>query len=67
MKEPAISVILEEVVPGEGGLDVASFVRGLQGLPQEVPLMIEHLSGEVDYDRAAAHYRDVARGEGIDL
>jgi len=67
MQEPAISVILEEVRAGTGGLDIAAFVRGLHGLPQEVPLMLEHLSSEEEYDLAAAHYREVARGEGIGL
>lgn len=67
MREPAISVILEEVRAGEGGLDIGAFVRGLQGLPQEVPLMLEHLSSEAEYDLAAAHYRKVARAEGIEL
>ena len=67
MQEPAISVILEEVRAGEGDLDIGAFVRGLQGLPQEVPLMLEHLSSEEEYDLAAAHYRKVALAEGIEL
>jgi len=65
LKEPAISVILEEVMPGEGGLDIAALLRGLHQLPQEVPLMLEHLAGEKEYDQAAAHYRKVGLGEGI--
>ena len=65
LREPAISVILEEVVPGEGGLDIGAFLRGLHRLPQEVPLMLEHLANEAEYDRGAAHYRKVALRDGI--
>ncbi len=65
MKEPAISVILEEVLAGEGALDIAAFLRCLHKLPQEVPLMLEHLKDEAEYDLAAAHYRKVAAQERI--
>jgi len=67
LREPAISVILEEVIAGEGGLDIASFLRGLHKLPQEIPLMLEHLKDEAEYDKAAAHYRKVAAQEGISI
>jgi sugar phosphate isomerase/epimerase len=67
LREPAISVILDEVIPGQGGLDVAAFVRGLHRLPREVPLMLEHLADEREYDLGAAHYRKVALAEGIAL
>ncbi len=67
LKEPAISVILDEVTAGEGGLDVAAFVRELHGLPREVPLLMEHLATEKEYDVAAAYYRKVAAQEGISI
>jgi sugar phosphate isomerase/epimerase len=67
MKEPSISVILEEVPAGEGNLDIATFLRELDKLPQIVPLMLEHLSSEADYDLAAGHYRKVANQQGIAL
>ncbi len=67
LKEPAISVILEEVIPGEGGLDIATFIRELHALPQEIPFMMEHLANEEEYDRAAAHIRAVAADLGVDI
>jgi sugar phosphate isomerase/epimerase len=67
LKEPAISVILEEVVAGEGNLDIATFLRELDGLPLEVPLLMEHLATEDEYDVAAAHYRKIAAQEGISI
>jgi len=65
LKEPAISVILEEVVPGTGGLDMNTFVREIHKLPQEIPFMMEHLSSEADYDRAAEYIRKCAAEENI--
>ncbi len=67
MQEPAISVILEEVVAGAGALDMAAFVHEIGRLPQEVPFMMEHLADEAEYDQAAAHIRAVAASEGIPI
>ena len=65
LKEPAVSVILEEVLPGEGGIDMHAFVREIHRLPQEVPFMMEHLSSEAEYDRAAAYIRECAGEQNI--
>jgi sugar phosphate isomerase/epimerase len=67
MKEPAISVILEEVIPGQGALDMGAFVRELQRLPRVIPFMMEHLASEAEYDQAAAYIRQVAAADGIRL
>ncbi len=67
MRQPAISVILEEVMPGQGNLDIAANIRELHNLPHTVPYMIEHLASESDYDQAATHIRSVAQAEGIAL
>ena len=67
MKAPAISVILEEVPAGQGGLDLAKYLRELHKLPVEIPLMMEHLSDEAEYDMAAAHIRKVAKQEKIEI
>ena len=67
MKEPAISVILEEVPAGQGMLDIACNIRELHALPQAIPFMMEHLNSEAEYDAAAAHFRGVARAEGIQI
>lgn len=67
MQEPALSVILEEVVAGQGNLDIAANLRELHKLPQEIPFMMEHLANEAEYDLAAEHIRTVAAQEGIAL
>jgi len=65
LKEPAISVILEEVVAGTGGIDMNAFVREIHKLPQEIPFMMEHLANEDEYNRAAAYIRKCAEEENI--
>ena len=67
MKEPAISVILEEVPAGQGIIDFGAYMRALCDLPRDIPFMLEHLADEAEYDAAAAHIRNIAKGEGIAL
>ncbi|MDF2685732.1 MAG: xylose isomerase domain protein barrel [Clostridia bacterium] len=67
LKEPANSVILEEVLAGEGGLDMHSFIREINALPQEIPFMMEHLRNEDEYNRAAKYIRKCAADEGISI
>ncbi len=67
MRNPSVSVILEEVPPGDGGIDYAAYLRGLHQLPHDVPLMLEHLTGESEYDRAADYIRQLAQRESIPL
>ena len=65
LKEPAISVILEEVVAGTGGIDMHAFIREIHKLPQEIPFMMEHLASENEYDQAADYIRKCAKEENI--
>jgi sugar phosphate isomerase/epimerase len=62
-----LTVNLEEVRPGLGQLDYRTFLRELSKLPQEVPVMLEHLTGAEEYAAAAEHIRGVAASESIDL
>lgn len=55
---------LDEVRPGEGGLDYATFLRELSRFP-DTPLMIEHLPNAQEYEKAAAHIRSVAKAIGL--
>jgi sugar phosphate isomerase/epimerase len=67
MKEPSISVILEEVVSGTGNLDLKTFMRQIEGLSRPVPFMMEHLRDEAEYDIAAANIRTTGKELGINL
>lgn len=62
-----LTVHLDEVRPGQGGLDYPVFLRCLTRLDADMPLMLEHLPNEDEYRAAAAHIRNVADREGIAL
>jgi sugar phosphate isomerase/epimerase len=62
-----LTVHLEEVRPGMGGLDYKAFLEELHRLDPETPLMLEHMKAQEDYQAAAAHIRDIARRAGITI
>jgi sugar phosphate isomerase/epimerase len=67
MKEPSISVILEEVISGTGNFDLRTFMRQIEGLSRPIPFMMEHLKSEAEYDTAAENIRRTGRELGISL
>lgn len=62
-----LTVHLDEVGPGLGGLDYRVFLQELARLDADTPVMLEHLPTEKDYSRAAAHVRTVAAQVGVGL
>jgi len=60
-------VHIRECMMGEGHMDYVTVLRGLDGLEDDVPLMLEHLASEAEYDQAAAHVRRVAEEAGVRL
>ncbi|MEM7033460.1 MAG: TIM barrel protein [Chloroflexota bacterium] len=60
-----LTVHLDEVRPGLGNLDYAVFLRALNRLNADIPLMLEHLPNEAEYAAAAAYIRQVAIAERI--
>ena len=62
-----LTVHLDEVRPGLGGLDYRAFLLELDRLDPDTPLMPEHLRGAEQYALAADHIRSVAREEGVKL
>jgi sugar phosphate isomerase/epimerase len=59
--EIEMNVHFREVVPGKGSLDYTTYLKRLAALPQNPPLMIEHLANAEEYVAAAKHI--VATGE----
>jgi len=55
---------LDEIRPGLGGLDYATFLKELSKIP-DTPLMLEHLKGAEEYQKAADHIRGVARKNAL--
>ncbi|GAB4047521.1 sugar phosphate isomerase/epimerase family protein [Spirosoma litoris] len=41
-----------ETMPGRGSLDYVTYIRNVTSLPQEVPLLLEHLRTPEEYDEA---------------
>jgi sugar phosphate isomerase/epimerase len=60
-------VHLDECRPGTGGLDYVTFLRQMDRLPADTPLMLEHLPDAEEYARAAEYIRTIARQEGIEV
>jgi sugar phosphate isomerase/epimerase len=54
-----------EVRPGLGVLDYPTYLRRLSRLPQQPPLMTEHLSSAEEYDQARVHIFEVGKQTGI--
>jgi hypothetical protein len=62
--DSALLVRFHEVMPGTGGLDYATYIREINKLNPDLPLLIEHLRSDEDYCKAAAHLWDVERSLG---
>ena len=60
-----LTVHLDETRPGLGGLDYATYLRELDRLGPDVPLMLEHLPSAEEYALAAEHIRSVAAKIGV--
>lgn len=61
-----LTVHLDEVVIGTGGLDYKVFLTELSKL-KNVPLMLEHLKTAEEYDKAAASVRKTGASIGINF
>jgi sugar phosphate isomerase/epimerase len=55
-----LTVHLDEVRPGLGGLDYGVFLEEMRALPPDTPFMLEHLPSEEEYRLAAAFVRTQA-------
>ncbi len=56
---------ISETRPGTGNLDYETYLRGLERLPQNPPLMIEHLNTEEEYTLAREYIMSVGQRIGI--
>ena len=60
-------VHLDECRPGTGSLDYSTYLAELSKLPQEPPLMLEHLPNAEEYRLARDHVVSVARRLGLEV
>jgi sugar phosphate isomerase/epimerase len=60
-----MNIHFREVAPGKGSLDYATYLKRLAALPQNAPLMLEHLSTAEEYAGAREHVFDVGHKAGL--
>ncbi|MGA2281513.1 MAG: TIM barrel protein [Verrucomicrobiota bacterium] len=60
-----MNIHFREVIPGKGSLDYPTYLRRLAKLPQNPPLMLEHLTTPEDYTAAREHVFGVGRKAGL--
>jgi sugar phosphate isomerase/epimerase len=65
--EVEMNLHFREVRPGTGAMDLATYLRRLASLPQQPPLMIEHLSTAEDYQQAAKHLTELGQKLGLTM
>ena len=58
---------IDEVRPGLGGMDYPVFLRELNKLDRDTPLMLEHLATAEEYKQAADYVQSIAAQEKISL
>jgi len=56
---------LDEIRPGLGYLDYDTYLREIEALGPDTPLMLEHLKSEEEYKLAADYVREMARKAGV--
>ncbi len=59
---PEMNVHFVEVIPGRGKVDYGAYLSSLAALPQDAPLMLEHLKTAEEYAEGAAYIRKIAAG-----
>lgn len=62
-----MTIHLDEVRPGLGGLDYRTFLTELDKLPADTPLMLEHLPSAEEYALAAQYICPLAEELGIGI
>jgi sugar phosphate isomerase/epimerase len=62
-----LTVHIDEVRPGLGTLDYATFLHALTALDPDLPFMLEHLPSQAEYLAAAEYVRSVATAQDIRL
>jgi sugar phosphate isomerase/epimerase len=60
-----LTVHLDEVRVGQGNLDLETHLREVERLPQQPPVMLEHLTSKEEYDAARDHVLALADKIGI--
>ena len=60
-----LNVHFQEVIPGRGQIDYATYLRELTKLDVDAPLMLEHLKTAEEYTEGREHILKVGRENGV--
>jgi sugar phosphate isomerase/epimerase len=60
-----MNVHFVEVALGAGSLDYKTYLTRLAALPNDVPLMVEHMKGPAEYDQSRQHLFHLGREIGV--
>ena len=63
--EVEMNIHFREVTLGQGSLDYTTYLRRMAALPNDVPLMIEHMKGSEEYDQSRRYVFDLGKRLGI--
>ncbi len=63
--QPEMNVHFVEVIPGRGSIDYKAYLTAVANLPQETPLMLEHLKSAAEYEQGAKYIRQTAADCGV--
>jgi sugar phosphate isomerase/epimerase len=63
--EEYVQVCLREVIPGQGSIDYTAYLECLSQLPQDAPLMLEHLETAEEYAAGQRYIESVAKSLGL--
>ena len=63
--EEYVQVCLREVIPGQGSIDYRAYLECLAALPQDTPLMLEHLKTAEEYAEGRRYIQTVAKSMGL--
>ncbi len=67
MDGDALTVHLDEVLVGTGAFDLRTYLLEIQKLPQQPPVLLEHLPTAEEYDRAREYILGLASEIGVDF
>ena len=62
---PEMNIHFVECVIGEGVIDFATYLKRMASLPNDAPLMIEHMNSAEEYDRCREHLFKVGAEHGV--
>ena len=63
--EVEMNMHFREVIPGRGKMDYATYLKRLSELPQQPPLMLEHLSKAEEYEEGKKFIMETGRKAGV--